>query len=49
MEKSEALKQASIIVRLLGTTNNDKNFIAVAVFLDKLAKVYEERASKEML
>lgn len=45
----EALKQASIILQQLGEANADKNFIAIAVFLNKLAKVYDEREQKEML
>lgn len=47
--EAEALKQASDILQLLGNANSDKNFLAVSVFLNKLAKVYEEREHKELL
>jgi len=47
--EAEALKQASDILQLLGNANADKNFIAVSVFLNKLAKVYEERERKDFM
>jgi tRNA G46 methylase TrmB len=46
---ADALKQAGEILKELGTANDDKNFLAVSVFLNKLAKVYDERDEKGLM
>lgn len=49
MSNADALKQAGEILLQLGNANDDKNFLAVSVFLNKLAKVYIERDEKELI